>query len=473
MGDTARFSRHRDQSKPLPDMSYDTLLFAAFLAVTWAAFAVLPWRGPVLLVASIAFYAAAGVRDSLVATAVILANYAFQFLIMRDRRWLYGALVVNMGCLAYFKYRVFLATAAGLDVFSQHLIIPLGISFYVFQLSAFLIDLSRGRAKPFYSLPRFALFKLFFGQLVAGPIMRWRQFGPQVERLFDGKLPRRRLIGLALGLCLVGLIKKVVLADSLAPFVETIFHDGPASAAAAWLGVFLFSFQIYFDFSGYSDVALGLGYLFGLRLAVNFRQPFTARTPQEFWRRWHITLSFWIRDYVFMPFARLQRSRGWQAAALVIAMGLAGLWHGANWTFVIWGVGWALAMLLWHVAGRWLERFGAAQWVLTFGIWLVLSAFFRSTDLGTALSYIAMLFGGGSAGSATVPNDGAGGALVAVGCAGLLALHWLEGYLHTQRTVLLMRRLDGLVLRTFLASLALWLLLLPKVQDNPFIYFRF
>ena len=260
-------------------MSYDTLYFALFLAVTWAAFEMLPWRGPVLLVASIVFYAAAGWRDSLVATTVILANFGFQFPIMRDRRWLYAALVFNIGCLAYFKYRVFLATAAGLDLFSQHLVIPLGISFYIFQLTAFQIDLSRGRAKPFYSLPRFALFKLFFGQLVAGPIMRWRQFGPQINRLFDGTLPRRRLLGIALGLCLVGLIKKVVFADALAPVVETIFHKGPADAAAAWLGIFLFSSQVYFDFSGYSDIALGLGYLFGLRLAVNFRQPFMALTP--------------------------------------------------------------------------------------------------------------------------------------------------------------------------------------------------
>ncbi len=137
-------------------MSYDTLYFALFLAVTWAAFEVLPWRGPVLLVASIVFYAVAGLRDSLVAATVILANFGFQFSLMRDRRWLYPALVFNIGCLAYFKYRVFLATAAGFDVFSQHIIIPLGISFYIFQLTAFQIDLSRGRAKPFYSLPRFA-----------------------------------------------------------------------------------------------------------------------------------------------------------------------------------------------------------------------------------------------------------------------------------------------------------------------------
>jgi len=206
---------------------------------------------------------------------------------------------------------------------------------------------------------------------------------------------------------------------------------------------------------------------------VNFRQPFTALTPQDFWRRWHITLSFWIRDYLFIPLALLKGTREWQAVALTVAMALAGLWHGANWTFIVWGVGWALAMLLWHVANRYLIRLGAAQWVLTFGIWLVLLVFFRSSDVGAALKYIGVMFGGNSAGKAPLPNDGAGGALIVLGCAGLLALHWLEGYLHTRQTVLLMRRFDGLLLRALIAGLALWLLLLPKVQDNPFIYFRF
>ena len=224
-------------------MSYDTLYFALFLAVTWAAFAVLPWRGYVLLFASIAFYAVAGWRDSLLATAVILVNYGFQFAIMRDRRWLYGALVLNIGCLAYFKYRVFLETAAGLDVFGKNLIIPLGISFYIFQLTAFLIDLSRGRAKPFYSLPRFALFKLFFGQLIAGPIMRWRQFGPQIERRSTARC-RAGAIGIALGLCLVGLIKRSFCRLAGASRRNHI-SQWTGQCRGGWLGTFLFSFDLF------------------------------------------------------------------------------------------------------------------------------------------------------------------------------------------------------------------------------------
>src|SRR5437763_3599865 len=139
-------------------MIYDTLYFVFFLAAVWVAFTLLPWRGWVLLAASILFYAVAGLRDSVLAALLLLTNYGFQFPILRDRRWLYAALIIDFGCLAYFKYRVFLAAAAGLDIFTGELIIPLGISFYVFQLSAFLIDLARGRAQPFVSLERFALF---------------------------------------------------------------------------------------------------------------------------------------------------------------------------------------------------------------------------------------------------------------------------------------------------------------------------
>ncbi len=455
-------------------MSYDTLYFALFLAAVWLLFEALPWRGWVLLAASIVFYSAAGLRDSLLAAGIILVNYGFQFLILRNRRWLYLALAIDFGCLAFFKYRAFLATSAGLDLFARNIVIPLGISFYIFQLSAFLIDIARGRAQPFRSLARFALFKLFFGQLVAGPIMRWRQFGPQVHALFEGKLARHhRLIGLGLGLCLLGLTKKVVFADSLAPFVDAIFREGPADAAAAWFGVWLFGFQIYFDFSGYSDIALGLGCLFGIRLALNFRQPYLARNPQEFWRRWHITLSQWIRDYLYIPLGGQRGCDLRQAGVLVTVMALAGLWHGANWTFVIWGVGWGIAVMIWRLGRDRLARLGAFEWLLTLLIAMVLWTFFRAPDVGAALGYLGTMSGAGAMGGGRIPDDGAGGVLVFAGCAGLLLLHWLEARLFTLRAVATLRRHDGVLLRVLFATAAIWLLLLPKTQDNPFIYFRF
>lgn len=454
-------------------MSYDTLYFVLFLAAVWIAFQIVPWQGYVLLAASVVFYAVAGLRDSALATALILVNYLFQFPILKDRRWLWPALGINFGCLAYFKYRVFLTSAAGVDFYSGGIVIPLGISFYIFQLSAFLIDLARGRAQPFYSLARFALFKLFFGQLVAGPIMRWRQFGPQVDRLFLGTLRRHRLLSLGLGLCVLGLVKKVFFADAFAPIVDSLFREGPADAAAAWLGVWLFGFQIYFDFSAYSDIALGLAYLFGIRLAINFRQPYLSRTPQEFWQRWHITLSQWIRDYLYIPLGGNRGIRIRQAAVLILVMGLAGLWHGANTTFIAWGFGWALVLLLWRHAGGMLTRLGPAQWALTLLFAMMLWTFFRAPNQSSALSYMATLLGLGGSGRAQFPDDGASGILVLAGCLSLLVLHWLESGLFTRRAVLVLRRFEGAFLRALLTGLAIWLVMLPKVQNAPFIYFRF
>jgi len=462
-------------------VSYDSLYFAFFLAAVWLAFACLPRRGWLLLAASIVFYAVAGLRDSVLAAVIILANYAFQFLVLRDRRWLYATLAVNFGCLAYFKYRVFLATAAGLNLFTGEIVIPLGISFYIFQLSAFLVDIGRGRAQPFTSLPRFALFKLFFGQLVAGPIMRWRQFGPQIHQAFEDKLVARgnRWAGLGLGLCLLGLTKKIVFADSLAPFVDTIFHDGPANAAAAWLGAWLFAFQVYFDFSGYSDIALGLGFIFGFVLARNFDAPFCATDIQQLWQRWHMTLTQYLRDYVFLPLVNLR----WIAAryrvaqffgAMVLTMALCGLWHGAGWNFIVWGTLQGLAIVF---AARWSTLLPAPPawlgWGATFGFFLFSLVFFRADDLEAAFRYVGTLIGLGGIGSARVPDDGTGGWLIAVGCLALLGLHWLEARLFTRRAVTLVFRLDGLVLRAMFAGMAIWLLLLPKAQNNPFIYFRF
>jgi D-alanyl-lipoteichoic acid acyltransferase DltB (MBOAT superfamily) len=461
-------------------VSYDGLYFAVFLAFVWLGFRVLPWRGWVLLGASAIFYSAAGLRDSAITAGIIIVNYAFQFPVARDRRWLAPALVANVGCLAYFKYRVLMSGLAGVDLFTGPILIPLGISFHVFQLSALLIDIARGHAVPFRSLARFALFRLFFAQLVAGPIMRWRQFGPQVDRLFDGNPSRAsRLAGVGLGLCLLGLIKKIGLADQLAPFVDTIFRDGPHDAAAAWLGAWLFAFQIYFDFSGYSDIAVGVGLIFGILLARNFDTPFRATSIGEFWQRWHMTLAQFLRDYVFMPLGDVRRvGRRFRIvqhfAALPATMTLCGLWHGFGWNFVVWGGLQGIAMIF---AATWRRRLpalpGAVTWAATLGFFVTTLVFFRSGNLTAAIDYLAVMFGLGENGSARVPADGAGGLWIVIGCLALLALHWCEAQLLTRRATRLLLRLDGYVLRAVFIGLAIGLLLLPKAQQIPFIYFRF
>lgn len=454
-------------------MSYDTFYFIVFLALTWVLFRILPWRGWILLASSIVFYTVAGIHDTMVATAIILGNYVFQFLILRDRRFLYAALVLNFGCLAYFKYRVFLAGAAGIDLFAEGIVIPLGISFYIFQLSAFLVDIARGKAEPFRSLAKFTLFKLFFGQLVAGPIMRWRKFGPQIDRLFDRGAARPILLTVGLGLCTLGLFKKIILADSLAPIVDRIFEQGPADAAVAWLGAWLFGFQIYLDFSAYSEIALGLGYLFGLRLSLNFRQPYLTRTPTAFWRHWHITLSRWIRDYLYIPLGGGRGSTVRQLAVLFLVMALAGLWHGPNWTFIVWGLGWAVLTVLWRVFGATLARLGPAEWVLHIVLVMILWVFFRAANITDATQYLATMFGGGGSGAASFPTDGYGGLMIAAGCALLLAFHGFERLLMSRRAMGMLVRHDGAFLRAFFIGICVLLVLIPKTNTNPFIYFRF
>ena len=461
-------------------MSYDSIYFAILLAFAWLGFRILPWRGWVLLVAGAIFYSVAGLRDGAITAAIIIVNYAFQFPVARDRRWLTPALAVNVGCLAYFKYRVLMSGLAGVDLFTGPILIPLGISFHVFQLSAFLIDIARGHAVPFRSLARFALFRLFFAQLVAGPIMRWRQFGPQVNGLFDGRpLRRSRLAGVGLGLCVLGLVKKVGLADQLAPFVDTIFRDGPHDAAAAWLGAWLFAFQIYFDFSGYSDIAVGVGLIFGIMLARNFHAPFLATGIGEFWQRWHMTLAQFLRDYVFTPLGDARwvgrRYRIVQHfAALPATMTLCGLWHGFGWNFVVWGGLQGIAMI---IAATWRRRLpalpGIVTWAATLGFFVTTLVFFRAANLTAAIDHLAAMSGLGASGPARVPADGAGGFWIAAGCLMLLALHWCEAQLLTRRATRLLLRLDGYVLRAGFIVLAIGLLLLPKTQQIPFIYFRF
>jgi alginate O-acetyltransferase complex protein AlgI len=455
-------------------MSYDTLYFAIYFAAVYALRRAGAPAGWLLLAASLGFYAAAGWRDSVLAAAMLIANYAAALAVARRRRWLALIVGADLAVLAYFKYRAFLAASLGeAGLFGGGVLIPLGISFYLFQLIAYQADVARGRAAPIRSLPEFLLFILFFAQLVAGPIVRAGELAGQVKRAFAGRLPAKRFAALGLGLCLLGLAKKIGLADSLAPHVDAVFRDGPAGAAAAWFGLWLFAFQIYFDFSGYSDIALGLGWLLGFRLPVNFRQPYLARTPQEFWRRWHITLSNWIRDYLYVPLGGRRGGALRQGAVLLLVMGLAGLWHGANWTFVLWGLGWGVVILVWRLAQRPLAALGPGQWALTLFLAVLLWVPFRAADAAGAFAYLGALFGFGPAGTAALPEDGAGGALLALGAVALLGLHALEARLFRPAATRVLVRWNGPFLAGLFGGLCLWLVLLPKAGQNPFIYFRF
>jgi alginate O-acetyltransferase complex protein AlgI len=349
--------------------------------------------------------------------------------------------------------------------------LPLGISFYSLQAIAYHVDVCRKLSAPARSIQEFFLFKAFFPQLIAGPIVRAQKMLPQIQRLFDGRPGRHRLLVFGFGLIALGLAKKVVLADSLGPFVDDIFAARPSNSLQGWLGAIAFTFQIYFDFSGYSDIAIGSAYLLGIRLPWNFRTPYISTGPREFWQRWHITLSTWIRDYLYIPLGGRRGHLMRTLLVLVLTMSLAGLWHGANYTFIVWGAAWALYLLV----GRCLPLDQVPwplMWPIHMLVVIVLWVFFRSPSLNYALDYLRMMISfQGDVGSAG--DDASRLPIASLGIAALFGLHWAESLLQSPRIPLLLRRVDGPVTRGVLVGAALLLVLIPKYDVNPFIYFRF
>ncbi len=334
-------------------MSFASLIFFLFLPVVFAVHWLVPrrrWQNAVLLAASYVFYGWWDWRFCFLMLASSLIDYAAGLGLASStssanrKRILAAAVASNLLILAFFKYFNFfvdsfvLALAAvGVDVPTStlNIILPVGISFYTFQTLSYTIDIYRGEFRARRSLLDYLTFVSFFPQLVAGPIERARDLLPQFEsaRKFSSDAARegcRRIIW--------GLAKKMIIADSLSTIVDAAFNS-PALMNGAELAVatVAFAFQIYCDFSGYSDVAVGTAELFGIRLMRNFAFPYFSQSITEFWRRWHISLSTWFRDYVYVPLGGNRTSRGRQARTLMTTAVLSGLWHGAAWHFVFWG----------------------------------------------------------------------------------------------------------------------------------------
>jgi D-alanyl-lipoteichoic acid acyltransferase DltB (MBOAT superfamily) len=305
-------------------------------------------RKLVLLAASLWFYGSWSPPFLLLLLATVAVDYGAALRMEGAtaggrKAWLTLSLVSNFGSLGFFKYAGFFAgSVSGMvglppPVFSflESVVLPLGISFYTLQSVSYTIDVYRGAEKPYRNFADFLLFVSFFPQLVAGPILRSGEFLPQLAepKRFDPDRVRR-----GLAVFVIGLAKKVLLADTLALFVDPVFADPAAhTGLSLLLSLYAFAFQIYFDFSGYSDMAVGLAGILGFDLVENFRHPYAATSIADFWRRWHLSLSRWLRDYLYIP---LGGSRGgeWRTYRnLMATMLLGGLWHGAAWTFVIWG----------------------------------------------------------------------------------------------------------------------------------------
>lgn len=331
-------------------MLFNSLTYALFLPIVVALYWFSPqrFRVPILLIASYIFYMSWRPAFIFLIIALTVVNYFFGFAIegsqTRKKLWLTAAVAVNLLTLAFFKYAYFLE-----DLFAQVLkptgyippdipfdiILPLGISFFVFEFIHYVVDVYRGSA-PIKSFPAFALFASFFPTQIAGPIKRFQDFIPQflskpkfsVEQFDEG-----------VSLILLGLFKKVLIADNLAFFVQGGFsHPELFHGLDLWLFTYAFAFQIYFDFSGYTDVARGSAMLFGYKVPINFNLPYLAANISDFWHRWHISLSTWLRDYLFIPLGGSKGSRWLTYRNFMITMSLGGLWHGASMHFFFWGV---------------------------------------------------------------------------------------------------------------------------------------
>ncbi len=294
------------------------------------------WQHTVLFASSFAFYWFAGVRDLVLLLATVGVNFLLTIVTDRgSRARVAGAVVMNLAVLAYFKYAGFLGRmlAPEHDWRGFEHSIPLGISFYIFQLIAYQVDLFRGHVTREGSFGRLLLYVLFFPHHQAGPIMRPAVFLPQ----FRGtKALDLDAVGAGCRWTLYGLMQKVI-ADRIGEHVDVLFASDPASAVEAWAATLGFGVQIYGDFAGYSNIAVGVALMLGYRLDRNFNQPYLACDPSVFWQRWHITLSQWLRDYLYIPLGGNRKGAVRTYLNLLITMTLGGLWHGASWNFVLWG----------------------------------------------------------------------------------------------------------------------------------------
>ena len=463
-------------------MAFNTLLFVGFLAMVVVGYFAWPrQRQWLLAVANAVFYGFAGLPH--LALFLGFSWLTYRCSRARGRHWLWLGIIANLINLAFFKYLGFilrsltaawpLPSLAAAGSWAAEVALPIGISFYTFQMVAYLADVLRGEIEPSQSWLEFWIFIAFFAQLIAGPIMRGRQLLHQVRSVGQVRWdPQRQELGLML--LLSGLAKKMIIADTLAPIVGRLYADAATlSGGQAWLAAWLFGFQIYYDFSAYSDIALGIGRLVGIRVARNFATPYVSANPREFWRRWHITLSSWIRDYIYIPLGGSRHGFARSLVAILAAMALSGLWHGANWTFAMWGVYHGLLVVGHRVWNRFVPAVPKLDWLarlLMFQLVTLGWVLFRVTDLETATALLTRMLSPGSPGWWT----GVGWAGAAA-CGGLYAMHWAEHWALGARSRLLRlwRAFPAIIQGAGWAIAVILLLAFTRPEASSFIYFRF
>jgi alginate O-acetyltransferase complex protein AlgI len=467
-------------------MQFPTSQFFGFFVLVLTVYWSLPrhrWRMVWLLGASCIFYMSWNpwFITLILFSASVDYVVALQLEKVSSPRWrrllLTGSIATNLGLLAFFKYtNFFLDTTTSLaGVFgwvlprrTLNLILPLGISFYTFETISYVVDVYRGRLRPVRNLLDYSLFIMFFPHLVAGPIVRPRDFLPQLRR------PKRfdwARMQLGLGRLALGLFKKAVIADHLAAAVDPVFANPAAfGSGAAWLAVLGYAVQIYCDFSGYSDMAIGAAHMLGFKLPANFNLPYLAGNVSDFWKRWHISLSTWLRDYLYIPLGGNRQGELATCRNLLLTMLIGGLWHGANWTFVAWGLYHGILLVAHRIIPRprWWQ--GPLVWpvsvAITFLCVCVGWVFFRAQTFADAALVLERLAQPMTGASLSATLTGVGISLLIL----VLICHLLSVVVNLPR---LERRLPAPLVGMLLALLLVAALFLMPEDGRGFIYFQF
>lgn len=473
-------------------MVFSSLLFLIlFFPVVLLLYYLLParFRNLVLLTVSLLFYAWGEPTYVFLMAATILLDFGLGLLIEHFRKkgnergakgTVVAAVIINLGTLAFFKYTDFFISnlngVFGTALPLLEIALPIGISFYTFQILSYVIDVYRGDTKAQHSLVAFGAYVVLFPQLIAGPIVRYRTVADELSKRRESAAEfsegvRRFLIGLG---------KKVLLANNIGVIWNEIsgMDAGSLPLLTAWIGILAFTFQIYFDFSGYSDMAIGLGHMFGFHFLENFHYPYMARSITDFWRRWHISLSTWFKEYVYIPLGGNRRGMARQIRNILVVWLLTGFWHGAAWNFMLWGIYFGVLLILEKLfLLRWLEK--APRWVgHLYAMFLVVISWeiFAFDDLSAGLRYLGAMFGLNGAG---LWNEQS----IYLLYTNLLlfvillfaSMDWgkrlwekLQARLHTRPISALLLK-NAAYVWVFLLSVAY----LVNASYNPFLYFRF
>ncbi len=444
-------------------------------------------RNMLLLISSLGFYAWGEPKFVLVMLLSIIINYYFGLLVDQSRgtpkvRWHLTLMVIfNLGIMGIFKYLGFavetINLVSGIGLTVPQIALPIGISFFTFQSISYVVDVYRGHGKVLKNPLDVGLYISFFPQLIAGPIVRYETIANEIHHRKETEED------FASGIVrfIIGLSKKVLLSNQFALIADKAYaleSSGTLSVGLAWLGAISYMLQIYYDFGGYSDMAIGLGKMFGFHFNENFNYPYIAKSVSDFWRRWHISLGTWFRDYVYIPLGGSRVGKVKLFRNLFVVWLLTGIWHGANWTFIVWGIYFGLLLMLEKFTGldKWLTKSKVIGHVYTLLIVLISWVFFRADSLGSAISYLKYMFGIGDMPVSSPLTTLYFKENLSIFIIGILAAlpfsTWMKRW-YAMKSKKVQKAMKGLAMLILAILFFTAVSYLVKGTYNPFIYFNF